>query len=181
MLHVNLYVIYTHLKKKGANIPPNVNSGYILGYLFIFWGGVFLGPNPWHMEVPRLGVKLELLLLACATATATPDPSCICSLHHSSQQHWMLKPLSKARDQTCVLMDPSQIRFHCTTKGTPGAFKMFNCRVPVMVQRKQIWLGSMRMQVWSLASLSGLRIGHCRELWWRLQMHLGSGIAVAVA
>ena len=29
--------------------------------------------------------------------------------------------------------------------------------------------------------LSGLRSRHCHELWCRLQMHLGSGIAVAVA
>ena len=26
-------------------------------YLFIF---LFLGPHPWHMEVPRLGVESEL-------------------------------------------------------------------------------------------------------------------------
>ena len=28
-----------------------------------FWGGVFLGLHPQHMELPRLGVKLELQLL----------------------------------------------------------------------------------------------------------------------
>ena len=32
---------------------------------------VFLGPQVWHMEVPRLGVEPELQLLAYATATAT--------------------------------------------------------------------------------------------------------------
>ena len=37
-----------------------------------------------HMEVPRLGVELELKLLAYTTATATLDPSPICHLHHSS-------------------------------------------------------------------------------------------------
>ena len=31
------------------------------------------------------------------------------------------------------------------------------------------------------ASLSGLRIRHCRELWCRSQSRLGSGVAVAVA
>ena len=36
------------------------------------------------------------------------------------------------------------------------------------------------MQIWSLASLSGLRIWHCHKLWCRLQMRLRSGIAVAV-
>jgi len=34
------------------------------------------------------------------------------------------------------------------------------------------------MQVQSLASLSGLRIPHCHELWCRLRTGLGSGIAV---
>ena len=38
----------------------------------------------------------------------------------------------------------------------------------------------MRTQVGSLTSLSGLRIQHCPELWCRLQMQLGSSVAVAV-
>ena len=33
------------------------------------------------------------------------------SLHHSSQQCWILKPLSEARDRNRVLMDASRIRF----------------------------------------------------------------------
>ena len=70
------------------------------------------------MEVPRLGVRLELQLLAYATAIATQDPSCICDLHHSSQQRQILNPLSKARDQTCNLMVPSQICFRSSTRGT---------------------------------------------------------------
>ena len=65
----------------------------------------FLGPHPQHMEVPRLGDELELQLLATATATATWDPSCVCDLHHSSWQCRILNPLSKARDQTHILMD----------------------------------------------------------------------------
>ena len=36
------------------------------------------------------------------------------------------------------------------------------------------------MQVQFLALLSGLRIWHCHELWYRLQRKLGSCIAVAV-
>ena len=39
----------------------------------------------------------------------------------------------------------------------------------------------MRMGVGSLASLSGLGIQRCRELWCRPQMWLRSGVAVAVA
>ena len=51
-----------------------------------------------HMEVPRLGIKSGLQLLAYTTATATWDPSHICDLYHSSEQHWILNPLNKARD-----------------------------------------------------------------------------------
>ena len=64
---------------------------------FCFWG-----PHSWHMEVPRLGVELELQLPAYATATATQVPSCLCDLHHSSRQwgylsHWVrpgIEPVS---------------------------------------------------------------------------------------
>ena len=57
------------------------------------------------MEVPRLGVKSELQLLAYTTGTATWDLNPICDLHCSSEQCWILNPLSKARDQTCILLD----------------------------------------------------------------------------
>ena len=86
-----------------------------MGTLYLF---VFLGPHPQHMEVPRLGVQLELQLPAYARATATRDLSHICDLHHRSQQRWILNPLREARDQICNLMDTSQIRFHYTTMGT---------------------------------------------------------------
>ena len=70
-------------------------------------------------EVPRLGLKLELLPLAYARATAMPDESQICNLHYSSRQCQILNPLSEARDRTCNLMVPSRICFHCSTTGTP--------------------------------------------------------------
>ena len=41
---------------------------------------------------------------------------------HSSQQCWILNPLSEARDRTCVLMDTSRIHFHWATTGTPLAW-----------------------------------------------------------
>ena len=44
----------------------NLEKSWVIFVLFIF-----LGPQPWHMEVPRLGVELELQLLAYTTATAT--------------------------------------------------------------------------------------------------------------
>ena len=72
------------------------------------------------MEVPRLGVELELQLLAYATATAMRNPSCICDLHHSSRQRQILNPLGEARDRTHNLMVPSQVGFFCATMGIPS-------------------------------------------------------------
>ena len=50
-----------------------------------------------------------------------------------------------------------------------------------MMQWKRIQQGTMRFQVPPLASLSGLKIWHCCELWCSSQMWLGSCVAVAVA
>ena len=61
------------------------------------------------MEVPGLGVESELQLPAYTTATTTPDPSLICDLRCSLwRPRWILKPLSKAGDQTGILVDTSQ-------------------------------------------------------------------------
>ena len=65
------------------------------GFIYLFIYLVFLGSYPWHMDVPRLGVELELQL----PATATLDLSRICSLCHSLWQHRLLNPPSGARDQ----------------------------------------------------------------------------------
>ena len=51
--------------------------------------------------------------------------------------------------------------------------------VPVVVQRKQTWPASMRMQVPSLASLSGLRIQCCRNLQYSSQIWLGTCVVMA--
>ena len=57
------------------------------------------------MEVPGLGVKLELQLEACVTATATLNLSHICHLHRSRWELWILNLLSEARDPTQIPMD----------------------------------------------------------------------------
>ena len=81
---------------------------------------VFLGPYLRHMEVPKLGVKLELQLPAYATTTATPDLHTAASSTYTtahcnarSLTHWAVQ------GSNCILMDISQIHFHWATTGTP--------------------------------------------------------------
>ena len=103
---------------------------YLLTYLVVVV--VFLGLNPWHMEVPRLGVQWELQLPAYATGTAVPDPSHIFDLHGSSQQHEILNPQSEARDQTHILVDISGVHYWWDTMGTLYLVKSLckNCSSP---------------------------------------------------
>ena len=65
------------------------------------------------------------------------------------------------------------LRGHCLQSYVKG--------VPTMVKQKRIQLGTMTLQVCSLALLSELGIWRCHKLWCRSQMWLGSGIAVALA
>ena len=52
--------------------------------------------------------------------------------------------------------------------------------VPVVAQQKRIRLGTISLRDQFLALLSGIGIWHCHEEWCRLQMWLGSCVAVAV-
>jgi len=58
------------------------------------------------MEVPRLGVELEMQLSAYV---ATQDPSHVYNLRYSSWQHCILNPVSETRDRTHDLMDTSWV------------------------------------------------------------------------
>ena len=74
-------------------------------FFFFFPPGLYLQ----DVEIPRLGLKLELQLPAYATATATRDLSHVCDLQHSSWQRQILNPLKEARDRTCNLMVTSRV------------------------------------------------------------------------
>ena len=58
----------------------------------------FLGLYPLHMEIPRLGVELELQLPAYTIATAMLDLSHICNLSCH------LQPTEQGQDQTHICM-----------------------------------------------------------------------------
>ena len=100
-------------------IKDEVTSSYVnqLNFLSFLFSIAFLGMYLQHMEVLRLGVELELQLPAYTTTTAMPDLSHICDRYCSPQQHQTLNPLSEARDQTCILMDTSQVLNLLSHKG----------------------------------------------------------------
>ena len=64
---------------------------------------------------------------------------------------------------------------------TEAILKIFRTWSSHYAQQKGIWQVTMRLEVGSLALLSGLRICRSHELWCRSQTQLGSYVAVAVA
>ena len=110
--------------KWGLLNPQTAFFQQIFIYLFNFISEL----HPQHMEVPRLGVESELQLPAYPTATATRDLNGIFDLYHSSQQHQIPNPLSKAKDWISIPMATTQIRFCWVMTGTPQ-----------QTLRKQLW------------------------------------------
>ena len=76
------------------------------------------------MEVPRLSLKSEVQLQAYNTAIAMPD---------QPTSQLMATPLSKARNQTCVLMDTSWI---ITTKPQGELLNPFRSKYKMYPSKK---------------------------------------------
>ena len=90
--------------------PPPPSSTKAVCFCFVFF------------KVLRLGVDLELQLPAYASAKAMSDLSLVCD--HSSQQHWILNPLSETKDQTHVLLDTSWV---CYCRATVKLHRVVFC------------------------------------------------------
>ena len=84
-----------------AGPPWGEQQMMYLGWPFLFFLSFFLF---WAMPA-ACGVTATTY----TTATATQD---LGDLHHSSWQHWILNPLSNAKDRTYNLMVTSQIHLH---------------------------------------------------------------------
>ena len=91
--------------------------------------------------------------------------------HTHTHTHLHTCPLGQVAHRTCC---SSCTHFKMARGGGWGKFLSW-------LSGLRTRLVSMRMQVRSLASLSGLRIWRCHDLWCRLQTLLRSCIAVAAA
>ena len=84
---------------------------------------LFLRASPVAFGSSQAGVELELQLLFYTTAIAMLDLRCILDPGPSMWQCLILNSLMEARDQTCILMDTSQILNPDSTTGTPKLAK----------------------------------------------------------
>ena len=80
---VTLFQLFSFVSFFLCKFRP-VGSLYLLLLLFFF-----SGPHPQYMEVPSLGVKLELQLPACTTVTATSVTYTTVHGNTRSLTHWL--------------------------------------------------------------------------------------------
>ena len=99
-------------------------------------------------EIQKLQLKLQILPKLC-------------------QEHVIQLHRTSPEEMCCLETENMLPNIYRTIN---QAYENSHSRVPVVAQWKWIWLASMRMQVWSLALLSELRIQSCHELWCRSQM-----------
>ena len=91
-------------------IPETMLNAWTIFFLFFVFLP-FLRLLLRHMEVPRLGVNQSCIHRPMPQPQQRgAEPCRVCSLHHSSQQHRILNPLSKARDRTCNQSDSFPLR-----------------------------------------------------------------------
>ena len=109
--HFPLTVVFSPLDNSKAYFP----SKHTFQVFFFFF--FFLGPHLQHMDIPGLGVELELHLQAYSTVTVKQDPSRICDLCRSLRQRHIFNPLSEARDRTRILQTLCRILKHLSHNG----------------------------------------------------------------
>ena len=132
----NIHPPHTLVSSVCAPLHTLSISCFIVVYCIVFF--VFLGPHPQRMEVPRLGGQSELQQPAYTTTTAMRNPNHICDLHHSSWQHWIFNPLSKAGDWIHILMNTSRVCYHWATTGSPDVFLVWGGKNALWERRKII-------------------------------------------
>ena len=140
-------MIYLFFINSNSSFPKYSSGTFFFSFFF-----VFLGLHQQHMEVPQARGPIGAVVATLATATEMPDPSLVWDLHHSSWQHRILNPLSESRDQTCDLMDTSQIHFFWVTTGTPYLLLSYSSEKTDIISFFLFfsWFRSQRLLNWKL-------------------------------
>ena len=88
-----------------TQVGPSPRDQEILFFFFSFFFSA--APMAYGSSQARGGIGVVAAGLHHRHSNIRSEP--VCDLHHSFQHYCILNPLSKARDQTCILKDTSQI------------------------------------------------------------------------
>lgn len=92
---------------KDNSLENNYRKNLLFIYLFIF---LFLGPNLWHMDVPRLGsIGAAASSLCHSHSDVGSKPHPLPTPQLTVTLYWIPNLLSEARDLTRILRDTSWV------------------------------------------------------------------------
>ena len=110
--------LYYAWQQVSSSFAPEGYTISIFSFFFFFFF-VFLGPHPWHMQVPRLGVKSELCLWP------TPQP----------RQLGILDPSCEASNWTHILVDIGWVHCCWAITGT----RIFIFKISTNILEHLVW------------------------------------------
>ena len=102
--------------------PGTVRCISTIFFCFFFFLSFRAAPAAYGCSQARGWIGATAASLHQSYSNARSASHQICDLQCSSWQRRILNSLSKVRDQTCVLMDTSQICFRWATTGAPVPF-----------------------------------------------------------
>ena len=80
-------------------------------YLFIYLVFCFFRAAPMACGNSQARRRIRAVAAGLHHSHSNAGSEPVCDIQHSSRQHRILNPLSKARDRTCILMVTSQVRY----------------------------------------------------------------------
>ena len=133
-------------------VPPV--SGITQNLFFCFVLLCFLGPHPQHMEVPRLVVKSELQLPLMPQPQQQKIWAISVTYTTAHGNAGFFNPLSKAGDQTHILLDTSWFRFCHDENSKKFFFPWRACFTWYSIQGLRIlWHMSESPSFWQLSNI----------------------------
>ena len=99
----------SHLIFSAVYICPDIYYAYTYKYTSLWGFSSFLGHSCSIWKFPSQGSNWSF---SCQQTSqphshGNTNLSCLCDLLCSLQQHWILNPLTEARNQTCILTETS--------------------------------------------------------------------------
>ena len=158
-MHNNKLKMAYRLKYIRHNIIKLLEENIGKTFFYINWSNVFLGQSPKAKEKQAKINKWDLIKLISSAQQRNHK--------QNEKTNYRLEENICEQHEWQVLSFQNIQTFHTAQWQKKKKSQKWAEGVPILAQQKRIWLGTMRLWVWFLASLSGLRIRHCHELWCR--------------
>ena len=136
-------------------------TSYISSFLSFSLSFAFLGPAAYGNSQARGWIGAAAASLRYSHSNARSK------LHHSSQQQcWIPNPLREAGDQTRILMNTSQVRYHWAAMGTPLHIFRIKCFQRIFLRVEGVCSDCLWDEIWVRISHGAQQVKDLSSLYW---------------